>query len=137
VGTTASEPSDSEPTSSQSQTKLPTSLTAKKKSDLGLILSVFDNIFSEIPGKTHIGVHHISLQPNFTTIRSPPYRLNPEQDKLLKEQLTELLNLGIIEESESALASQIVMVPKADGTLRLCIDFRKVSNISVPDPSPL
>ena len=137
LGTTASETPDSEPTSSHSQTKLSASLTAQQKSDLYLILSEFDNIFSEIPGKTHIGVHHISLQPNSTPIRSPPYRLNPEKAKILKEQLTELLNLGIIEESESAWASPIVMVPKADGTLRLCTDFRKVNNISVPDPFPL
>ena len=30
-----------------------------------------------------------------------------------------------------------VMVPKADGTLRLCTDFRKVNNCTVPDPFPL
>ena len=37
----------------------------------------------------------------------------------------------------SAWASPIVMVPKADGTLRSCNNFRKVKNISVPDPFPL
>jgi len=79
LGTTASEPSDSEPTSSHSQTKLPASLTAQQKSDSYLILSELDKIFFEIPGKTHIGVHHISLQPNSTPIRSPLYHLNPEK----------------------------------------------------------
>jgi len=29
------------------------------------------------------------------------------------------------------------MVPKVDGTLRLCTDFRKVNNCTVPDPFPL
>jgi len=59
-------------------------------------------------------VHHISLLPNSTPIISPPYCLNPEKTKLLKEELTELLNLGIIEDSECAWASPIVMVPKAE-----------------------
>jgi len=110
---------------------------AQQQSDLYLILSEFEDIFSEIPAKTNIGVQYISLQPNSTPIRSPPYRLNPEKAKILKEQLTELLNLGIIEESNSTWASPIVMVPKADGTLRLSTDFCKVNSITVPDTFPL
>ena len=56
---------------------------------------------------------------------------------MLKEELTNLLDQGIIEESTSPWASPIVIVPKSDGTLRLCTDFRKVNNVTVPDPFPL
>ena len=51
--------------------------------------------------------------------------------------MDDLLQQGIIEESESPWASPIVMVPKSDGTLRLCTDFRKVNPVTVPDPFPL
>jgi len=48
-----------------------------------------------------------------------------------------LLNLGIIKHSDSPWASPIVMVPKADGSLRLCTDYRKVNKLTLPDPFPL
>ena len=63
--------------------------------------------------------------------------MNQEKAKVLKDQLDNLLNQGIIEESTSPWASPIVMAPKADGTLRLCTDFRKINNCTVPDPFPL
>jgi len=47
------------------------------------------------------------------------------------------MDLGIIEESSSRWASLILMVPKADGTFRLCTDFRKANAVTVPDPFPI
>jgi len=82
-------------------------------------------------------VHHIELKPDTKPIRCAPYRLNQEKAKVLKDELDNLLDQGIIEESTSPWASPIVMVPKADGTLRLCTDFRKVNNCTVSDPFPL
>jgi len=90
-----------------------------------------------MPGRTTLGVHHIELKPDTKPIRCAPYHLNQEKAKVLKDELDNLLDQGIIEESTSPWASPIVMVPKADGTLRLCTDFRKVNNCTVPDPFPL
>ena len=66
-----------------------------------------------------------------------PLSSESEKGKVLKDELDNLLDQGIIEESTSPWASPIVMLPKADGTLRLCTDFRKVNNCTVPDPFPL
>ena len=63
--------------------------------------------------------------------------MKQEKAKVLKDELDNLLDQGIIEESTSPWPSPIVMVPNADGTLRLCTDFRKVNNCTVPDPFPL
>ena len=92
-------------------------------------------MFSDKPGRTTLGVHHIELFPDTRPIRCTPYRQSPDKARALQEELSNLLDHGIIEESSSPWASPIVMVPKADGTLRLCTDFRKVN--SVPDPFPL
>ena len=118
-------------------TSFPTTLTEQQQSDLHIILTEFADIFSKVPGKTTLGVHHISLQPNTRPIQCTPYRLSPEKAAILKHQLTELLQLGIIEESFSPWASPVVMVPKADSTLRLCTDFRKVNSVTIADPFPL
>jgi len=82
-------------------------------------------------------VHHIELLPNTQPIRSAPYRRHAEKREFLRKELDDLLQQGIIEEIESPWASPIVMVPKSDGTLWLCTDFRKVNTVTVPDPFPL
>src|SRR6218665_2062513 len=45
-----------------------------------------------------------------------------------------LLEQGIIEETNSLWAVLILMVAKPDGTGRLCVDYRKLNNLTEPDP---
>ena len=121
----------------ESKNELSSHLSSEQNSELSLVMSEFADIFSGVPCKTTLSVHHIELQPDTKPIQCTPYRLNPEKADALKQELNKLLDLGIIEESSSPWASPIVMVPKPDGTLRLCTDFRKVNSVTVPDPFPL
>ena len=104
---------------------------------LNRLLSEYADILSDIPGKTCVSQHHIELLPNTKPVRCSPYRLSPQKTEYLRKELAELLDLGIVEPSESLWASPIVMVPKSDGTLRLCTDFRKVNAVTQADPFPL
>jgi len=112
-------------------------LTSAQTEYLTALLEEFGDVFSDVPGRATLGVHHVELKPDTKPIRCPPYRLNREKAKVLNDGLDNLLDQGIIEESTSPWASPIVMFPKADGTLRLCTDFQKVNNCTVPDPFPL
>jgi len=114
-------------------------LTSTQTEDLTALLDEFGDVFSDVPGRTTLGVHHIELKPDTKPIRCAPYRLNQEKAKVLKDELGNLLDQGIIEESTRPWASPIVMVPKADGILRLCTDFHKVTRMwanAQPDGRP-
>lgn len=51
--------------------------------------------------------------------------------------IREMLERGVVERSTSPWASPIVLVKKKDGTVRFCVDYRKVNNITHKDAYPL
>ena len=48
-----------------------------------------------------------------------------------------MLNLDIIEPTNSPYASPVIMVRKSDGTYRFCCDFQKLNSITVYDAEPI
>ncbi len=60
-----------------------------------------------------------------------PYRRDPpNQYQEVREHITKLLKKAVIQESVSAYASPVVLVRKTDGSLRLCVDYRKNAEMS-------
>ncbi|GFV00807.1 hypothetical protein TNCV_1386221 [Trichonephila clavipes] len=59
--------------------------------------------------------------------------MNPSKKEILKREIDRLFAEGIIKECESSYASPIVLIPKPNGTFRLCIDYRKLNEITVAD----
>ena len=62
--------------------------------------------------------------------RRGPRPLSAQKMAALDEQLNELLRLGIIQPSKAQAWSQILLVPKPNGKVRLCIDFRALNACS-------
>ena len=76
--------------------------------------------------------HRIKLTDN-TPFKQRHRRVPPAQYEEVKQHLKSLLDDGIIRESHSPWCSPIVLVRKRDGSLRLCIDYRKLNARTVKD----
>lgn len=70
-------------------------------------------------------------------IKQAPRRLPIGKRETEKAEVEKLLDRGLIEPSISAWSSPTVLVNKKDGSTRLCIDYRKLNDVTVKDAYPL
>lgn len=83
-------------------------------------------------GHTDRVKHYIKLSDD-TPFKHRPRPIRPEDVDAVGKHLQELLDSGIIRESQSPIASPIVMARKKNGSVRLCIDFRKLNSQTIKD----
>ena len=82
-------------------------------------------------------VHH-RIQLTSDAPVSQPYRRLPfKQLEEVRQHLQQLMEKGVIRESASPFSSPIVLVRKANGDLRMCVDYRKLNSITREDAFPL
>ena len=111
-------------------------LSAVQKSQLNKVLETFSDVMSSTPGRTTEMEHQVTTTGT-RPVRLPPYRLPHAYRDLVEKEIKEMLVAGVIEPSSSEWASPIVLVGKKDGTLRLCIDYRRLNSGSLTDAYPM
>ncbi|XP_071684991.1 uncharacterized protein [Lolium perenne] len=79
----------------------------------------------------------IELVPGTAPIAQRPYRMNPQELVELKKQLDDMLRKGLIRPSASPWGSPVIFVDKRDGTIRLCVDYRKLNDVTIKNKYPL
>jgi hypothetical protein len=81
--------------------------------------------------------HAIDLTPGAKVPYGPIYPLSQKELAELRKYIDENLKNGRIRESKSPAGAPILFVPKADGSLRLCVDYRGLNKVSVKNRYPL
>ena len=83
------------------------------------------------------GVEHVIETSNHPPIKQLPHRVPFALRKQISDMVQDMLRDGIIQESASPWASPVVMVRKKDGTMRFCVDYRRLNAITRKDVFPL
>lgn len=79
----------------------------------------------------------IELVPSTALISRRPYRMPPNELVELKKQIGELLDKGFIRPSSSPWGCLAIFVKKKDKTLRMCVDYRPLNEVTVKNKYPL
>ncbi|GFU80768.1 retrovirus-related Pol polyprotein from transposon 297 [Trichonephila clavipes] len=111
-------------------------LNVEERNDLMVLLNESKDVF-RLGGEPTPFVKHFINTGDHPLVSTAPYRLSPNRKEHLRKEIDNLLAHNIIEECESPYAAPVVLVPKSNGTVRLCIDYRKLNAITIPEKYPL
>ena len=108
---------------------------------LKALLSSFQDVFSAHDldiGCFDAVPHRIELtdptvEPIKERIRRTPRGFEDEEEK----HLAKMIEIGVIQPSQSAWASAPVLIRKKDGSVRWCLDYRKLNQLTRKDAFPL
>ena len=100
------------------------------------VITSFPSVFSDKPGRTNIIQHKIELTSP-EPIRCKPYPLPYSMRESLRDDIQNMLDMGVIRPSQSPYAAPVVLVRKKDGSNRVCVDYRKLNYVTVVDPEPM
>ena len=97
--------------------------------------SVFAHNSDDI-GRTTIAHHKIDTD-DYAPVNQMPYRLSSSDRENVQSQIETMLKQGIVRDSRSPWASPVILVDKKDGSKRLCVNYRKVHELTKKDRYPI
>ena len=118
--------------------QIPDSLSFEQQKDLRRLIDEYKDVFS----KEGNPISSTSLVEHEIHTTGPPVllpfrRQNPIVRDIEQQQVKEMLRDEVIRPSSSPWASPVVMVKKKDGSMRFCVDFRKMNDATIKDAHPL
>lgn len=111
-------------------------LSNDQRQDVIDLVKSFPNLFNDVPSGTPVIQNDIEMD-SARPIKQHAYRCPASKREVMRREVEYLIQNGFAKKSNSPWSSPCVLVPKADGSLRFCTDFRKVNSVTVPDAFPL
>ena len=110
-------------------------LDPEERKHLDSLLKNYSDVFADKIsdlGSTSLAEHKIDTG-NAQPIKQLPRRLPNVLKSVVEEQVSEMLQTGVVRPSHSPWASPIVLVRKKDNTWRFCVDYRKLNDVTIKD----
>ena len=111
-------------------------LEPSQQEELKQLIHEYEHLFPDIPTRTD-KIYHDVIVEDSKPIKQFPYRMNPLKQKYLQDEVKYLLENDFIEPSQSNYSSPCILVPKSNGTYRMCTDYRKVNSVTKTDSFPI
>lgn len=111
-------------------------LNDNQKQEVREVLQQYEDVLSDVPGRTDLVQHKINLVQE-QIIKVKPYKIPFSLRAEVNAELEEMRKLNIIEPSVSPFSIPMVIVKKSDNTHRVCLDFRKLNNLTEFDSEPM
>lgn len=81
--------------------------------------------------------HAIEVEEGAKIPNMPIYNLSSRELEILREYLETAQERGWVRPSKSPVGAPILFVPKADGTMRLCVDYRGLNKVTIKNRYPI
>ena len=111
-------------------------MTSEQRAEVESLIEQYPDVLTSVPGRTDLIQHDIKLSTS-EPIRSKGYPVPFKAPDVMDSEIKEMLELGVIEKSVSPYSSPVVLVPKKDGSVLFCIDFRKLNKVTEFDAEPM
>lgn len=108
-------------------------LNSIQSAEMQALVGQFPNVISDKLGDASPVVHTVDTGQS-SPIQVHPYRVAPAWREELRKEIFKLKEEGIITYSRSPWSAPMVPVQKSNGSIRLCIDYRALNEVTVPDP---
>lgn len=111
-------------------------LPAQQQRQLQSLIAEYSSTFTDVPPEAKLPPYTMDTG-NAPPVCRKPYRPPFHHKEKLDQQIQELLHNGIIRPSTSPWLSQVMVVPKKTGDVRLFVDFHGVNQVTQKDNYPL
>lgn len=102
------------------------------------MLPEFQAIWDGHDGRINVAKHRIELlKDTDKPIHSAHYRVGRKTSEFEKVKIDKMLAQKVVERAQSEWAPPIVFAPKQDGTLRFCVDYRRLNVLTKRDSYPI
>jgi len=103
------------------------------------LLQEFKGVFEESTGlpPTRSHDHKINLLEGVQPTSARPYRYPYYQKEEIEKQVRDMLKSGVVRPSQSLYSSPVLLVRKADGSWRMCVDYQALNKGTMKDKYPI
>jgi len=88
-------------------------------------------------GQAMVEEFDISTLEGTRPINAHSYRTSPKEEAAAQAELDKMAKSGVVRPSRSPWNAPIIIVPKSDGSLRFCVDFRRLNDVTKKEVYPM